>query len=66
MTNTNTNIISAPHRPHEVAPRYHVRLKHNGITLAILQGDTEAEVQARARVLAESLYPGASVKVEPA
>lgn len=36
-------------------PLYHVRLKHQGRTLAILSGDSEQEARQRAERLAEAL-----------
>lgn len=36
-------------------PKYHARLKHKGRTLVVLQGDTEEEVQERAKRLIEAL-----------
>lgn len=36
---------------------YHVRLKHQGRTLAILSGDSEQEAQERAQRLAVALFP---------
>ena len=38
-------------------PLYHVRLKHQGRTLAILSGDSEQEAQERAQRLAVALFP---------
>jgi len=37
-------------------PLYHVRLKHQGRTLAILSGDTEQEAHQRAQRLASALF----------
>lgn len=39
-------------------PKYHSRLKHSGRTLCTLQGDTQAEANARAWRLADALLPG--------
>jgi len=50
-----------------LAPKYHARLKHQGRTLAILQGDTEQEAAERAQRLADALFPiGAPVTIESA
>lgn len=50
-----------------LAPKHHVRLKHQGRTLAILQGDTEQEAAERAQRLADALFPiGAPVTIEAA
>ncbi|RFF64765.1 hypothetical protein D0A22_02490 [Stutzerimonas stutzeri] len=38
-------------------PLYHVRLKHQGRTLAILSGDSEQEARQRAQRLADALLP---------
>lgn len=38
-------------------PLYHVRLKHQGRTLAILSGDSEQEARQRAQRLASALFP---------
>ena len=37
---------------YDLPPLYHVRLKHQGRTLAILSGDTEGEAYQRAERLA--------------
>jgi hypothetical protein len=38
---------------------YHARLKHQGRTLAVLQGSSEQEAYDRARRLADTLLAGA-------
>lgn len=38
-------------------PLFHVRLKHQGRTLAILSGDSEQEARQRAQRLADALLP---------
>lgn len=40
-----------------LAPKHHVRLKHQGRTLAILSGDSEQEALERAQRLADALFP---------
>lgn len=46
---------------------YHVRLKHQGRTLAVLQGQSEQEAHKRAQRLAESLsLDDGSVTIESA
>jgi len=40
-----------------LAPKHHVRLKHQGRTLAILSGDSEQEARQRAQRLASALFP---------
>jgi hypothetical protein len=50
-----------------LAPKYHVRLKHQGRTLSILQGDSEQEAHDRAERIAGVLFPdGDGVIIEPA
>lgn len=50
-----------------LAPKHHVRLKHQGRTLAVLQGDTEQEAQERAQRLAVALFSsGETVTIEAA
>lgn len=52
---------------HNLPPLYHVRLKHQGRTLAVLQGQSEQEAQKRAQRLAESLsLEDGSVTIESA
>lgn len=43
------------HRSMIGAPLFHVRLKHQGRTLAVLSGDTHQEAQERAQRLADAL-----------
>lgn len=46
-------------------PLYHVRLKHQGRTLAILSGDSEQEARERAERLADALFSScAAVTIE--
>jgi hypothetical protein len=46
---------------------YHVRLKHQGRTLAVLQGSSEQEAYDRAKRLADVLLCGADgVDIQPA
>ncbi|WP_349618535.1 hypothetical protein [Azotobacter salinestris] len=40
---------------------FHVRLKHQGRTLAILSGDSEQEARERAKRLAYALFPADEV-----
>lgn len=40
---------------------FHVRLKHQGRTLAILSGDSEQEARERAQRLACALFPADEV-----
>lgn len=48
-------------------PLFHVRLKHQGRTLAVLSGDTEREAEERARRLSDVLFPsGEGFTIEPA
>jgi len=48
-------------------PLYHVRLKHQGRTLAILSGDSEQEARQRAQRLADALLPAdEGVSIDPA
>ena len=56
------------HRAHQgMPPLYHVRLKHQGRTLAILSGDTEQEAHQRAQRLASALFsPDEVLTYEPA
>ncbi|WP_397450859.1 hypothetical protein [Pseudomonas sp. NA-150] len=68
--------LSARYRPIELGelfyralrglpPKYHVRLKQDGRTLAVLQGDSEQEARDRAQRLADTLYPtGKGVVIE--
>lgn len=39
------------------APKFHSRLKHGGGTVAVLQGNTQAEARTRAARLADALFP---------
>lgn len=56
------------HRAHQgLPPLYHVRLKHQGRTLAILSGDSEQEARQRAQRLADALLPAdEGVSIDPA
>lgn len=46
---------------------YHARLKHQGRTVAVLQGDSEQEAYDRAKRLADALFSGAAgVEIQPA
>lgn len=48
-------------------PKYHARLKQDGRTLAVLQGDTQEEATSRAERLAEALFLNrSSVSIEDA
>lgn len=47
--------IEAHRQLQGLPPLYHVRLKHQGRTLAILSGDTEGEAYQRAERLAGAL-----------
>ncbi|WGK61480.1 hypothetical protein QAO71_15755 [Halopseudomonas sp. SMJS2] len=48
-------------------PLYHVRLKHQGRTLAVLSGKSEIEAYRRAERLADELLSGREgVRIEPA
>jgi len=48
-------------------PLYHVRLKHQGRTLAILSGESEQEAQQRAQRLADALLATeGGISIEPA
>lgn len=48
-------------------PKYHCRLKHQGRTFAILQGDSEDEAEQRALRLAEALFRnGEHITIEQA
>lgn len=52
---------------HGLPPKYHVRLKHQGRTLSVLQGDSEQEAHDRAARMADVLFPdGKGVIIEPA
>lgn len=49
------------------APKYHARLKHDGRTLAVLQGDTRENAFSRAESLTEALLLNrSSVSIEDA
>jgi hypothetical protein len=48
-------------------PLFHVRLKHQGRTLAILSGDSEQEARQRAQRLADALLPtDEGISIDPA
>ncbi|PNF99462.1 hypothetical protein CXK98_18295 [Stutzerimonas kunmingensis] len=48
-------------------PLFHVRLKHQGRTLAILSGDSEQEARQRAQRLADALLAAeGGISIEPA
>lgn len=48
-------------------PLFHVRLKHQSRTLAVLSGDSDEEARQRAQRLAETLFPcGEGVSIESA
>lgn len=55
------------HRAMIGKPLFHVRLKHNARTLAVLSADSQEEAQQRAQRLADALLPKAmGVTIEPA
>jgi len=48
-------------------PLFHVRLKHQSRTLAVLSGDSDEEARQRAQRLAETLFPrGEGITIEAA
>jgi len=50
-----------------LSPKFHSRLKHSGGTVAVLQGNTQAQARARAAQLADALFPSHSgVSIEDA
>lgn len=52
---------TAHRRLHGLAPLFHVRLKHQGRTLAVLSGDSEQEAHDRAYRLAQALFRSGEV-----
>ncbi|PNF71519.1 hypothetical protein CXK96_16915 [Stutzerimonas stutzeri] len=56
MTKLNTvDRAQRPYRCHRgLPPKFHARLKHEGRTLAVLQGDTPEEAMGRAEQLVEA------------
>ena len=49
-----------------ITPLFHVRLKHEGVTLAVLSGASEDQAKQRAQRLAAVLVPGQSLSIEQA
>lgn len=47
-----------------IAPLFHVRLKHTGVTLAVLSGASEDQARQRAEQLAALLIPGECSSIE--
>jgi len=59
--------MDAHRRLQGLPPLFHVRLKHQGRTLAVLSGDSEQEAHQRAQRLACALFPSEdAVTYEPA
>lgn len=55
------------HRAMIGTPLFHVRLKHQSRTLAVLSGDSDEEARQRAQRLAETLFPqGEGITIEAA
>lgn len=50
----------------QITPLFHVRLKHSGVTLAVLSGASEDQAKQRAQQLAALLIPGECSSIEPA
>tara|TARA_Y100001951_G_scaffold102935_2_gene110658 strand:- start:4884 stop:5048 length:165 start_codon:yes stop_codon:yes gene_type:complete len=49
-----------------ITPLFHVRLKHAGVTIAVLSGASEDQAKQRAQQLAALLIPGECSSIEPA
>jgi len=55
------------HRAMIGSPLFHVRLKHQSRTLAVLSGNSDEEARQRAQRLAETLFPrGEGITIETA